>query len=815
MLKSYIQTAIRSLRQQKFLASITIFGLSIGIACFALFLLYTLNEFNFDRFHTKATHIYRAYRWSAISADGRGQSVLYLPMPFGPALKNDIPEVKNFVRVKEAWDETFIKIDDRVLQIPVSFADPSFFDVFTFPTPSGADSKAMHNLHDVVLTEKTAKRIFGDVNAVGRSIEMKVQDEYESFIISAVVDDIPSNSSIHFDILANFEYFMTTRNGTRSVDNWSRPAFLTYVELQPENTSIDIEEQTLQSFYNKYYPGEEADLRRQGRWNGAGSPNTYKFQSLEAMHTDTKVNGARVNTVDPGNIWILLAVAGGVLLIACINFTVLSIGRSANRAREVGIRKVVGSDKKSLFIQFISESLVLTTISTVVGLILGRLLLPLFNQLSGKELVFSFYQFPELIFAIIFLVFAVGFLAGIYPAVIVSSFKTLEVLKQKIKVGGANTFTRALVTLQFVLSIGLMACTAIILQQINFMTGRHPGFNKENIVVVNGDDVDTRKIFPLFKQMALDQTQVNGVAGSELGLGEGTGLSLHPFDYEGEHKEVYQYAVDAEFIPLMGIRTLTGRNFNDNISADTMTSVIINEAMVKDFGWTVENALGKTLTGYYGNADTKSPIVIGVVENLNFRTMREEVKPQLFYQSRESGANKYFVSLKAGNPEQTLKALASVWKTIVPELPFRYSFLDQDLDRFYKEETRWGNIVGWAGGISIFLACLGLLGLASLTAVNKTREIGIRKVHGATTTSIVASLSMDFLKLVLLALCIAIPMAGYYMNLWLEGFAYRVSVSWLALGTAGFAALVLSFIAISFQVIKVARLNPVRSLKAE
>jgi len=332
---------------------------------------------------------------------------------------------------------------------------------------------------------------------------------------------------------------------------------------------------------------------------------------------------------------------------------------------------------------------------------------------------------------------------------------------------------------------------------------------------VNGDKVDANRIYPLFKQEALQQPQVTGVAGAGLALGEGSGWNRHTFQYLDHRKEVYTYFVDEEFIPLMGIQLIAGRDFDKNMSSDSETSIIINEAMVKDFGWTNESAVGQELRGYYENNETKPPVVIGVIKNFHFRSLREEIMPQLFHRFSGFVPNKYFVILKPGNPAGTITGLGASWKQLVTDMPFRYSFLDEDLDRFYTEEKRWGSIAGWAGGISIFLASLGLFGLAVLSTGNKVKEIGIRKVLGASVGSIVGLLTKDYLRLVLIALIIALPLAWYCMELWLQNFVHQVAISWVLLLGSGVIAVAIAILTVSFHVVRAALIDPVKNLRTE
>ncbi|MGC4035891.1 MAG: ABC transporter permease [Chitinophagaceae bacterium] len=812
MIKHYFKIALRSLGRQKALSFINIAGLSIGLACFILFLLFAVNEFNFDRFHKNAANIYRMYRWNEAMQGRDAGGDVYLPSPLGPAMKEDFPDVVRYARFRDGWGHNFVKVDGKVMSIRLSSADPAFFSIFDFPFLYGNPKNAFSNLQDIVITKSKARELFGTENVLGRVMEIKMVDDFVPFTISAVTNDIPANSSLTFDVLGNFAYWETTRFGKNGVNNWHRSSYLTYVELRP-GSGLPTDKKRLAQFRHKYYPDEEAELKKAGySWTGNKFPVRYELQSLKAIHTDTKIWGGSVENVNPATIWILIGIAAGVLLIACINFTTLAIGRSARRAKEVGLRKVIGGEKKQLVFQFLSESIILAIISAILGLLFAKLLLPWFNALSGRELQFSFSQYPELGWMIIALTLLVGILAGSYPALILSGFKPVEVLKSKVKVGGSNFFTKALVTLQFALSTALIIATLIILEQKNYMSTKNPGFSKENVVMIDADQSDTKKIYPLLKQELSERPDIMGVACSEVGLGDGAGWSRTGFEYNGSHKEVYEYFVDHDYIPVMGMKIIAGRNFDPKNSLDTTTSVIINEEMVKDFGWTNETAVGQQLKGYM---EIKTPVVIGVVKNFNFRPLTEKIEPQLFHQFADYTPFKFFVRIKPGNPAPAIAAMQKAWNHAEPVIPFKYVFLDESLDNFYKSEQRWSNIVGWAGGISIFLACLGLFGLTALAVVNRTKEIGIRKVLGASIISIVSLLSKDFVRLIVIALVVATPVAWYFMNKWLNGFAYRINIGWLVFAATGLFAIMIALITIGVQALKAGMANPVKSLRTE
>jgi len=811
MIKQYFKIAIRNLVKQKGLALINVLGLSIGIACFSLFLLYAVNELNFDRFHEKGDQIYRVYRATEAMGDEKAEADVYLPMPLGPALVQDIPDVASSVRMSEGWRPDFVKVDGKIGRLEVSFADPNFFQFFSFELTRGNAATALKELRSIVLTEESARQLFGSKDAMGKIIEIKLEDKFEPFVVSGIAKSPPANSSIQFKALGNYLFLPNTSQGKRSNNNWNRSSYPTYVQLK-EGSTLFADNKRLTSIRKKYYPNEEAELRKAGYWKGDHTPITFGLQPLKSIHTDVNISGGQVEPVAPKTIWILVSIAAGLLLIACINFTTLAIGRSAGRSKEVGIRKVVGGRKKQLIMQFLMEALLLAILSALIGLALGNLLLPFFNKLSGRELTFSFTYYPELIWLIVAVVLMVALLAGSYPALVLSGFNPINVLKQKIKLGGSNFFTRSLVTFQFVLSVGLIISTLVIFQQLNFMRSKNPGFDKENVIVVDASGTDSKKVFPIFKEASRNLPEVISVAGSELGLGEGTGWSRMGFDYKGKNKQVFEYHVDEEYLPLLKIQLLAGRNFDQKISSDTVNSVIVNEEMVRDFGWTVETAVGQSLTGY---SEKNTPVVIGVVKNFNFRPLKEKIMPQLFQHFATYTPFKYFVRIRPGNPASVLSKLQASWKKAEPELPFKYSFLDEDLNKFYQSEERWSSIIGWAGGISIFLACLGLLGLAALAVVNRTKEIGIRKVLGASVSGIISLISKDFLKLVIIAFVIASPIAWYFMNKWLEDFEYRINITAWIFIIAGTSAVLIALLTVAMQAMKAAVSNPVKALRTE
>jgi putative ABC transport system permease protein len=802
MLKNYLKIAIRHFLNQKHLSFINIFGLSVGIACFSLFMLYAVNEFSYDSFHKNASDIFRVYTTAKQNIDSKNPSGFNMTaVPLGPAMKKDLPDIKDYVRYIQPF-EAFIKNGEQNLRENISFADPSFFSVFSFKLTHGNPMIALKDVNSVVLTEETAKKIFGSQDAIGKSFQIKVEDRFDIFTVTAIAEDPPTNTSLPFAILANFDYFITrTEEGKASASRWSEGTpYITYVQLNHGSTLADNKKK-LADFRHKYFPE---------------SNSTFKLEPIENVHTDTGiVFYNKVPPVNPKAIWILLSIASGVLLIACINFTTLSIGRSAIRAKEIGLRKVIGGTKKNLIFQFLSESILLSVISAAIGLLLANLLLPYFNQLSGKELQFSFEKFPQLIWLFTGLTAIVGILSGSYPAFVLSGFKTLDVLKKKIKVGGANVFTKTLVTVQFALSAGLIIMAIIITQQLHYMQSRDPGFNKENVIVVEAYGVaDSKKTYSLFRHELAAHPEIAGTASSDNGLGDHEGMSTTEIGNNGQGINITEYSIDPDYIPLLGMDILAGRNFNPAIASDTVSSIIINEALMHKLGLTLNNSVGQMLKGF-GPQYRSGPVVIGVVKDFNYSDLRQHVEPQLFSQFSNAEPHRFFVKIKPGNPSKALASIQHAWKVVAPDYPLKYNFLSEDLDRFYKSESTMSNIVGWASGISIFLACLGLFGLASLAAVNRIKEIGIRKVLGASITGIMGLLSKDFIKLVVIGLFIAVPASWYVMDKWLQDYAYRIDISWWIFGIITILTILIALATVSYQSIKAATTNPVVSLRAE
>jgi len=812
-------TAIRHLQKQRILAFINVFGLSVGIACCSLLVLFASNEFGFDKFHKKGSNIYRLYmEWEQTSGDNAASSqppevyTEYSSQPgptLGEAMKQRLPDVVDYVQVQLPWGKNLVQSGTKVFRAEVGFADPSIFTVFDFPLKYGTKTSALRAMNDVVLTESRAKELFGSADAVGKTIEIQLGNKFYPFKVSAVAADMPSNSTIRLDIIGSYEFTKVHHPDDFIIgNNWHPTVKQTYLLLKP-GSSLPNDRQRMESFLNSYTPNL-LDYFGVKDWKKRTLPFQIKFQPLFNIHTDTWYHGwafTDYEKINPNTVWILLAIAGGILLIACINFTTLAIGRSAGRSKEVGVRKVIGAERRQIILQFFVEAVSMAVFSALLGLLLARLLLPWFSHLAGRDLHFSLTDNPKLFFLLTAVVLTAGLLAGTYPSLVLSGFKPVEVLKNKISIGGSNLFTRSLVTFQFTLSIALIIATAIILQQANYLVNKNPGFDRENLVAIDASQTDPNKTFPAFKQELLSHPGILGVTSAAAGMGAGNDL----LGYSDKGIEAAVNIIDTDYIKVLGMQLIAGKNISPALIHDSIRPIIINETMMNAFGWQKENAVGQQIKPFQGNI----AVVTGVVKNFNFRPLSEPVRNQVFLTSKDKGFINFYVRISAGNPSTVLAAIQRAWNDVTPGVPMKYSFLDEDINNYYKSEQTWSGIVGWAGSISIILACLGLLGLSSLAAVNRTKEIGIRKVLGASVPGIVTLMSKDFLKLILLAFLIASPVAWFLMNAWLRGYAVRININWAVFLLAGASVVVMAVIAISFHAIRAALANPSKSLRTE
>jgi putative ABC transport system permease protein len=806
MLAHYLRIALRSLSRQKGYAAINVAGLAVGLAFCALIGLYVRDELTYDRLHERADRVFRVYRTSFNRGGVREQSDPWLPIPLGPALQADLPGVEAYARLSEGTH--FVRTGREPVEQELVYADPAVFQLFTFPLLRGDARTALADPQSVVLTEAAAARYFGDADPMGRPLAIRLADRFEDFVVTGVARDVPSSSSVKFEVMVPFMTYVAATEWARdAVDEWTTSGILTYVLLR-EGVSAERLAAALPAFRARYYPDETARPR-----DGAprrGRPAQFRLQPLADTHLNTAVGGGLEEPSDPTYSYILGGIALAVLFIACVNFTTLAVGRSASRAREVGVRKAVGAQRRQLVAQFWGEALLMSLLALLLGMGLAELFLPVFNELAGKTLAFDLAGDAGTLAGLAGLVLLTGLVAGSYPAVVLSGIRPVETLKGRFRLGGANVLTRGLVAVQFALSVFLVASTLVMLDQVAYVRTQHLGFDEEQVVVVPTDGLGGARGIARFRDAVAARPDVAGLTGMSNAFTRGR--SSLGFDYQGEQKTVVLYRVEADFLDVLGIDLVAGRPFDPRLPSDSTHAVLVNEALAADFGWA--DPEGQVVTGM--NEDPAAdPTVVGVVEDFHFASLHEPVAPMMLVLSSDMPVRHLLVRIAPGDVPATLAALGAAWGGAAPGVPFQYSFLDEDLDRQYQNEERWSRIVGYASFFAVLVACLGLFGLAALTVTARTKEVGIRKVLGATATGVAVLLSKDFARLVLVGVVLAVPAAYLAMERWLEGFAYRVELGPGVFVAAGLLALLIALATVASQALRAATADPVTALRYE
>lgn len=809
MIRNYFKTAFRNLLRYKFISFINLFGLTVGFTCCLLILTYILNELSYDRYNKNANNIYRIERKFINPETG----ILSLELgavapPFAPLLQNDFKEIKKITRFFGSGTTALRYDDKRFNEQNVYFADENLFDVFNVNVTRGNPSKALNDPYSIMLTEDAAKKYFGKEDPINKVIRL---DNRFNFKVTALYKPFPSNAHIHPAILLSFNTLKDTAiyGEEKLRTNWGNNSFFTYLLLPPGYNPKKLEAQ---------FP---AFLNRHMTDNGDGKVKTSDWTSLSLRKlTDIHLYSHKDSEVEENGdikrVYIFSAIALFILLIACINYMNLSTARSALRAKEIGVRKVIGAGKTELIAQFLSESILICLIATALAFLLTRIALPGMNKISDQSLSLNILLKWQIIVPLVLVPFIVGILSGIYPAVFLSSFKPVKVLKGIFKVGESSfSFRKVLVVTQFSISIILIISTAIVFQQLRYMQNKSLGFNRDHIVNLNYND-GLNNSYESFKTALLANPNIKEAGRStripSARLLDADGSKINNGDSLAPTKADIKYVrADEDFIPTYGIKMVAGRNFSKEYGMDT-SSFVINEAAVKALGLkSNEEAIGKQFT--YGDNTGQ---LIGVVNDFNFESLHQRILPLVFFPSKTPGGyGRISIKISGNNIPAALAHIESTWKKFLPETPYNYNFLDDRFADLYKAEQQQSTIFTIFSFIAIFIACLGLFGLSAFTITQRIKEIGIRKVLGASVASIVQLISKDFLLLVLIAAVIAFPVAWYAMHNWLQDFAYRINIPWWLFIAAGILAAVIAFVTISFQAIKAATANPVKSLRTE
>lgn len=802
MIKNYLLIAYRNLLRNKLYSLINILGLAIGIAAFLLISLYVLDESGYDTFHAKAKRIYRVCE-RIDNTEGQGENSSSCPFPVGPTLLNDYPQyIEQVVRFFNFQDpqHTITFGDKKINEKNIFFVDSTVFKVFDFKLKSGNAEDILAKPSSIIMTEEMARRYFGNSDPIGRIIKF---DGTTDLMVTGILDKVPAQSHFQFDALVSFSTVKKILGGNQQ-KNWIWNPCWTYLLLKEGVTPKDLEKE-FPAYVNKYFP----DFIK--------TQIVKYLQPLTDIHLTSKLDYEMKANGDKDTLYILSLIGVFILIVASINFMNLATARSAGRSKEVGIRKVVGSYRIQLIQQFLTESVLLTFIALVCSLVFVEVLLPLFNSIAGKTIKLNLLQYPVLIFVILGTGVITGIVSGIYPAFYLSSFNPVKVLKGSTKGSKPNAVLRkSLVVVQFSISIGLIISTAVIYFQNRYLQNASPGFDKEDVMLIPVRPPMAKAYFPFIESLK-GQKNISGVAtmNDVLGVHHNT----HEYNYESMQPGKWIYfpslLVNEDFVNTFKMKLLAGRNFSKDYTTDDTLGVIINEAMVKHLNWSSpQAAIGKQ---FYTPSGREK--VIGVVSDFNFVSLNNPIGP--FVLDMPHRKLKIFwtrfiaIRIAAQHRDETISFIEGKWNEFSKDYPFDYTFIDQHLSRQYKAQANLAKLTGYFTILAIFIACLGLFALASYTAEQRTKEIGIRKVLGASVKNIVYLITKDFLKLIMIANLIAIPLSYLIMQRWLQGFAYRINLDWEIFAGAALLIMIIALSTITVKAIRAALQYPVDALRYE
>ncbi len=814
MIKNYFKIAFRNFLKSKLTSLINIGSLSVGIACCIIIILYVKNEWTYDQFHSKADRLYRV--WNHVEFPGSGlQKAVFTPFNMTRLMSDDYDEVEAYTTFGQFGQE--VQYKDQKHQEAINMVSAGFFKMFDFPVLSGSVEGALGKLDDIVITKTIAEKYFGTVEAAGEQIQMNIGNEDRLFTIKAVLNDVPINSSIRFQFLVSDENakFIYPEN---MLNTWNMIVGTSYVLLKEGTNQLQFEaklpalvKKTLNDNQNRHF--------------------SIHLQPISDIHLNNEFPAGFAPVSDPKYTYILTGIAVLILILGCVNFMILSVGKASARAKEIGIRKTVGAHKKQLSAQLIAEGILLALISLLAALLLAKIALPFFNELSGNSLQMTLS--PANILMFLGLTLLVGFVASIYPAFVISAFSPMVVLKGGMSQSGKHYFKMMLVTGQFILSIFLVSTTVLMQKQLHYLQNKNLGFDSEQVVTLPLQVQGARGLIErvnqgmeksqLIKNGLANNTAIVSMAVSSLNFGDGNWMQLGY--YEGDNEALKEFrvnVVDEGFIPTMQMEIVEGRNFEKGNLADKRSAIIVNESFVRAFG--LENPIGDRIP----NKEAIDHQIIGVVKDFHFASLHTKVEPLVLTQNLEiaaSAANnfniesdptpKIMVRLTPGKFEQSIEVLKKEWQVAYGEETFDYSFINDGLARQYEAEQNLGKIVSAATFLALVIGCMGLFALATLTMNARVKEISIRKVLGAPINNILYLLSRSYVIIITVALLISVPMTIYFANNWLSAFEYRIAIGIDAFLLSGLSTLAIALLTITYQCLKVANANPAKTLSSE
>jgi ABC-type antimicrobial peptide transport system permease subunit len=810
MIRNYFLTAWRNLKSNRLNAFINVAGLAVAFTvCILLFLMVHF-EFSFDNFHKNGDRLFMAYNLShTADGDEKGEAFGY---PAAPTFKSEVPGIIRTTSVHTGGRG--IRYKEKEVNKGITLVSPDFFSMFSFPVISGTRSNPLSDVGNVVLGQSAAAAVFGKEEAVGKTVKVKIDGAWKDLLVTAVLQDAPENSSLQFNILARIEL---SRDYAQEKNEWNHQNHPVYVQLAPTATQQQVEAR-LRDLVKKNNLADDKYMKAKGyRKDANGDMFAIRLAPYSSLHFDTELG--RGATVSKSYLYILILIAVVVLIIACFNFINLNVARAFTRAKEVGVRKTIGAGKGQIFFQLWTESFLLFTLALIIALAAALLLLKPFNRLFVESLTMQALFQPLIIIPVLAGVFLVSFMAGGYPAWLVARFKTVEVLKGKVSVGRSSLLRNGLITFQFVLASLLICSTFVIYRQFQYMRTAPLGFEQESVISipVKNEENSLRYISELRRKLAA-QPQVVSVTGSSANIGIGEDKSQSNwsigFDYDGKAIMTEMLTVDYDFLETLGVKLLSGRSFSKDFPTDTATNVrnvIVTESMARQFG--DKNVVGLS---FYSDSAAPKWNIVGLIPDFHLHSLHEKLGALTLQMAKQHSSLGYIlVKVRTNNPRQAMAIVRDAYRTIEPDNTTNASYLTENTYRWYAKEERLSTLFCSAAVIAILLSCLGLFAIVSLVIGKRRKEIGVRKVLGASVASVTGLLSKEFVRLVALAFIIATPIAWYFLSRWLQDFPYRIALSWWIFPLAGVSALAIALGTISVLTVQASLANPVKSLRSE
>lgn len=806
MYKNYVKLALRNLVKHAAESMINLVGLCVAFTAALLLFLSVYYEFSYDRFHKNSRSIYHLY--FNISKAKETEATSGMPVPLAPSLKETYPEIRWAARLASIGGT--IRYKDKKVNQDLRLTDPDFFRMFSFPFIKGNSASALSGLNNVVLTERAAKAVFAEEEPVGKTVEIQVEGVWKPFTVSGVTANLPGNSSLTYDMVVRFEHDAEYQSNLTRWDNFNHEV---YVQLQPGREAAALEKKSA-SFLSKSFSEDIEKLKRDGAAPlSDGSYMQLRLQPLPDIHTNTKIS-SEGGVISRSYLHLLIAIGVLILAISCINFINLGIGRAFTRTHEIGLRKTLGAYRFQLIGQFWIEALVICLAALLISCGSSYWLLPLYKQLFAMNVDRKSLFSPLVWLSVAGVFLFITLVAGGYPAWLMARFQVVHILKGKVSVRGSQKIRNSLVVVQFSIAILLMICTLVAWQQIGYLRTRPLGYNRTQVVSIPVEgEVDPVIALERMKAKLASQTFVESVSGIYNNLGRGldgsSRRSVMGFDYNNKGISTTWMGISHDFVKTLDLQLVAGRDFSRQLLTDS-NAVVINEAMAEQLG--EKNAVG-VLLPVRENAPPKQ--VIGVVKNFNFESLRGKIEPLTMVLEANFPSNYILVKVRPDRLPESMQLLKEVWKQVAPGEEFKGSFLDDNVDRQYRREEKLGKIFFYGAVIAILLSCMGLLAMVVLIVAQRLREIGIRKVLGATPFQIVGMVSREYLLLILVAFVLAAPVAWFFMQSWLQNFAYRIRVEWWVFLLAGGAAILVAMLTICLQSLKAAFMNPVKTLRTE